>query len=85
MRIDRVKKSAVIELDSQITDKKTEIERLEAETAITLWLTDLKEFEDCWKKFAVDRIGEVASSSEPKVANGGAGFPRRRKPVVAKK
>jgi DNA topoisomerase-2 len=86
MRIDRVKKSAVIELDTQIAEKQEEIERLEAETGSSLWLADLGEFEECWKKFAGDRVGEVAASSESaKVANGGAGFPRRRKPVAAKK
>jgi DNA topoisomerase-2 len=85
MRIDRVKKSAVIELDTQISEKQAEIERLEAETGASLWLTDLAEFDECWKKFATDRIGEVAASTEPKVANGGAGLPRRRKPVAAKK
>lgn len=86
MRIDRVKKSAVIELDSQITEKQTEIERLEAETGSSLWLTDLTEFDECWKKFSGDRIGEVTTSTVAKVANGGAGLPtRRRKPVVAKK
>jgi len=85
MRIDRVKKSAVIELDTQIAEKQAEIERLEAETGASLWLTDLAEFDECWKKFAADRVGEVASSAEPKVVNGGAGFPRRRKPAVSKK
>jgi DNA topoisomerase II len=85
MRIDRVKKSAVIELDTQIAEKQAEIERLEAETGASLWLADLGEFEECWKKFAGDRVGEVAASAEPKVANGGAGFPRRRKPAAAKK
>lgn len=85
MRIDRVKKSAVIELDTQIAEKQAEIERLEAETGASLWLADLTEFEECWKKFAGDRVGEVAASAEPKIANGGAGFPRRRKPVAVKK
>jgi DNA topoisomerase-2 len=85
MRIDRVKKSAVIELDTQIAEKQAEIERLEAETGASLWLTDLGEFDECWKKFTGDRVGEVAASAETKVANGGAGFPRRRKPVAAKK
>lgn len=86
MRIDRVKKSAVIELDSQITEKQTEIERLEAETGASLWLTDLTEFDECWKKFSGERVGEVTAATVTKVANGGAGFPaRRRKPVIAKK
>jgi hypothetical protein len=67
MRIDRVKQSAVIELDKQITDKQVEIDRLEGETATSLWLTDLAEFEEAWKEFSIARENDmtvVANSSK---------------------
>jgi len=82
MRIDRVKHAAVIELDKQIGEKQEEIERLEAETATSLWLTDLDEFEEAWTLFSKERISESMSvaksdSQKPKVA--------RKRPGVVKK
>jgi DNA topoisomerase-2 len=82
MRIDRVKQSAVIELDRQITDKQTEIERLESETANSLWMADLNEFEESWKHMSQLRLEDatsIAKSESPSVK-----APRKRKPVVAK-
>jgi DNA topoisomerase-2 len=84
MRIDRVKQSAVIELDRQITDKQGEIEHLEGETGASLWLSDLAEFEEVWKKMSELRAEEstaVGKSESP----GGKAPGRKRKPVVAKK
>jgi DNA topoisomerase-2 len=83
MRIDRVKQSAVVELDKQITDKQTEIERLEDETANSLWLSDLEEFEDAWKSYTTERVESAVSVA--KSDNGGGKAPRKRKPAVAKK
>jgi DNA topoisomerase-2 len=81
MRIDRVKQAAVIELDRQVSEKQTEIERLEAETATSLWLTDLDEFEEAWALFSKERISEsmsvAKSEQKPKVA--------RKRPGVLKK
>jgi DNA topoisomerase-2 len=82
MRIDRVKQSAVIELDKQITDKRTEIERLEAETASSLWMADLDDFEECWKTMSQVRQEDATSIAKSEAPSGKA--PRKRKPVVAK-
>lgn len=91
MRIDRVKKAAVIELDSQIADKQAEIERLDAETASSLWLADLAEFEDAWKTYSVVRVSDATSIAKSESAAStastasGKSAPRRRKPVVSGK
>jgi DNA topoisomerase-2 len=82
MRIDRVKQSAVIELDRQITDKRTEIERLEAETASSLWMADLDDFEAVWKTMSQVRLDDSTSIAKSETPSGKA--PRKRKPVVAK-
>jgi DNA topoisomerase-2 len=83
MRIDRVKQSAVIELDKQITDKRTEIERLEAETASSLWMADLDDFEASWKAMSQIRL-EDATSIAKSEAPAGKTPARKRKPAVAK-
>jgi DNA topoisomerase II len=90
MRIDRVKQSAVVELDKQIMDKQGEIERLESETASSLWLTDLAEFEETWKQYSHARIMESVAVSKSESAAAGAGTiskvaVRRRKPAVNSK
>jgi DNA topoisomerase-2 len=61
MRIDRVKASAIKELDDQVADKRAEIERLESETASSLWLSDLSEFEQEWDKYQNSRISEMTA------------------------
>jgi hypothetical protein len=83
MRIDRVKKSAVIELDKQITDKSNEIERLEAETANSLWMSDLDDFEAAWKNMSQTRL-EDATSIAKSDSPGSNKAPRKRKPAVSK-
>lgn len=82
MRIDRVKNSAVIELDKQICEKRTEIKYLEAETASSLWLSDLNEFEESWKEMDAIRLAE--SISVTKSTTSKAAVPRKRKPAIAK-
>jgi hypothetical protein len=83
MRIDRVKKSAVVELDRQITDKTTEIERLEAETANSLWMADLNDFETSWKNMSQVRLEDATSITKSEAPSGKAPA-RKRKPGVAK-
>jgi DNA topoisomerase-2 len=82
MRIDRVKQSAVIELDRQITEKNGEIEHLESETAESLWVSDLNEFEDAWKIMSTVRLEDSTSISKSETPATKA--PRKRKPGVAK-
>ena len=77
MRIDRVKQSAIVELDRQVSEKQEEIERLESETANSLWLSDLDDFEKCWKEMSDTRLSDSVSSvakSETK----------KKRPVVKK-
>ena len=82
MRIDRVKQAAVIEMDKQIVDKQTEIERLEAETASSLWMADLDDFEKTWKEMSDVRLADSVSIAKSEAPSGKA--PRKKKPVVSK-
>jgi hypothetical protein len=71
---------AVVELDEQIAEKQAEKERLEVETASSLWLADLTEFQEAWIKYSEVCVVEsvsVAKSDSAKVA--------RKKQVVNKK
>jgi hypothetical protein len=83
MRIDRVKQAAVVELDRQISDKQAEIDRLEAETASSLWIADLDEFEEAWKAMSTLRASEATSVTKSDVPGGKT--IKKKKPVIAKK
>lgn len=84
MRIDRVKQSAVIDLDKQITDKRDEIQRLEAETASSLWLSDLNDFETSWKQYTEARIADATSVAKSDSSTAGK-VPKKRKPQIGSK
>lgn len=94
MRIDKVKKSAVIEMDKQITEKQSEIEYYEGESSEDLWMNDLEEFEEAWKSYSEKRIeSQIAvaksesSTSGKKLATGavtGVPIKKRVKPTIAK-
>lgn len=84
MRIDRVKQAAVIELDKQISEKRDEIERLEAETSSSLWLSDLDDFEAAWKQYSEARVTDATSVAKSDSATAGKA-PRKRKPQVSPK
>ena len=81
MRIDRVKQAAVVELDRQFTEKQEEIERLEGESAPSLWLTDLEEFEEAWHAYHANRIEE---STHVTSHQDGSKTARKRKVIVRK-
>jgi DNA topoisomerase II len=83
MRIDRVKQSAVIDLDKQITDKYNEIKRLEAETANSLWMSDLDEFETSWKTMSQIRLDDATSITKSDIPTRKTPT-RKRKPIIAK-
>jgi DNA topoisomerase-2 len=93
MRIDRLKQSAVIELDEAISQKEGEITHLEAQTGASLWLADLAELNEAWKKYSELREAEsvVVASGEAGGAGAGAGGAKKKpavrvkKPVMAKK
>jgi DNA topoisomerase-2 len=81
LRIDRVKQSAIVELDKQILEKQEEIRKLEEATATSLWLDDLQEFEEAWLKYSKERMAEYDSviKAEPKKKGK---VMRVKKPVV---
>ena len=81
MRMDRVKQSAIDELDAQIREKEVEIARLEGETASSLWLSDLAELEQAWGRMSAARIAEsvAVATSESAVKP-----PRKKRPTVVK-
>ena len=80
MRMDRVKQSAVTELDGQIAEKGGEIEHLEGETGSSMWLADLEEFRLAWVQYSEERVASsvsVAKSDSVKVQ-------KKKRPGVAK-
>jgi hypothetical protein len=62
-------------------EKRGEIEHLEAETASSLWLSDLDEFRQAWIHYSEVRIFESMSVS----SSDGAKVVKKRKPTIAKK
>ena len=74
--------SAIIEMDKQISDKQEEINHLESQTGSSLWLSDLNEFLEAWKKYVDHRISE--STSVAKSESSKAKAPTKKRPVVRK-
>lgn len=79
MRMDRVKQSAVVELDGQLEEKRTEKERLEAETGSSLWLADLEAFRLGWVQYSAERVASSVS-----IATSEAKAVKKRKPITGK-
>jgi DNA topoisomerase-2 len=75
LRIDRVKASAVAELDEQVAGKRAEIAALEATTPAAMWLNDLATFEAAWCRYKAAREADLA----------GTGVVVAKKPVVRRK
>jgi DNA topoisomerase-2 len=75
MRIDRIKASAIQELDEALRGKEEEKKCLEMTTPTQLWLIDLADFEEAWKGYESARIAEMNDNSAPKT--GGAGAKRK--------
>ena len=80
MRTDRVKASAIEQLDEEFMKKKDEVEKLEKETPNSMWLNDLEEFETAWKKYCAHREEELTKGC---VEAGGTGG--KKKKVTMKK
>jgi DNA topoisomerase-2 len=68
LRIDRVKQSAIEDLDKQVAERVVAMESLDKQTPAGMWLDDLADFESAWTKYVAERL---ASSAPP--ALGGAG------------
>jgi hypothetical protein len=77
MRMDRVKQSAVVELDGHIAEKQGEIDRLQGETGSSLWVADLAEFQQAWTVYSQERIASATSVAQ---SSSGAAAPKRRPP-----
>ncbi len=86
MRIDKVKHAAIIEMDKHITEKRSEIEYYEGETAEDLWMTDLEEFDEAWKVYSRVRIeSQTAIAKSESGSKKSSNAPKKRgKPSVAK-
>jgi hypothetical protein len=80
MRIDRVKASAVLDLDRQYIEHTTTAEELRSKSAADLRMADLDQFEGAWKAMAAQREATAAA-----VAAGGSAVPSKKKRVVLKK
>ncbi len=71
MRIDRIKASAVDELEKEVASKEDEKKCLDATNANELWLVDLADFEDAWCKYVVDRKKELTDGGDSKATVSG--------------
>jgi len=87
MRIDKVKQSAVIEMDKQISEKEDEIEYYEGETAEGLWLHDLDDFNEAWKVYSQARIDEQTAIAKSESAGNkkGVAVPKKKSKLVVAK
>jgi DNA gyrase/topoisomerase IV subunit A len=79
MRMDRVKQSAVVDLDGQLDEKRTEKERLEAESGSSMWLADLEAFRLAWVQYSAERIASSVS-----VERSDAKVVKKKKLMIAK-
>jgi DNA topoisomerase-2 len=80
LRIDRVKASAIAELEKDALLKRAEMELLEKATPATMWLSDLADFRTAWSAYKEDRIATMAVGGETATASG-----LKKKRVVIKK
>jgi len=82
MRIDRVKASAVTELEEEVAKKKIEVTYLEKQTPAAMWLADLSEFEAAWAKYCTVRVSDTRDGCG-EVGKGSGG--KKKKVVMRKK
>jgi DNA topoisomerase-2 len=76
MRIDRIKASAVAELEKEAADAKAKHATLQANTPESLWLTDLEEFSGAWEQYTAWRNAAYESAAQDKVAKKAVRKPR---------
>ena len=63
MRVDRLKASAVAELEKEVADTLVAHAALVATKPESLWLTDLDEFDEAWSEYCSWRTATYASSA----------------------
>ena len=78
MRMDRIKASAIAELEEELTILRAKIGELRSTKSDTLWLADLEEFEQVWVTYANER--QVTMAAMP-----GAGATKKVRIVKTKK
>jgi DNA topoisomerase-2 len=61
MRIDRVKQSAIDDMERQVAERQVAMTALESETPAGMWLADLADFEAAWEKYSVERVAASTS------------------------
>jgi DNA topoisomerase-2 len=78
LRMDRVKASAIADAEALVVKARAAVEELEGMSAKTMWLSDLEDFHEVWKKMREEREYSLANGGVmPKVA--------KKKPVIKKK
>lgn len=63
MRMDRVKASAIEELQKQIDDKNAEKDALESTTPSQMWLCDIEDFKKAWTQYSEERTKELQGTT----------------------
>jgi len=71
LRIDRLKASAIAELDEEVAIKKGEKARLEGETPGTMWLADLADFKEAWTAYKDAREADMEAGGSAEVVKKG--------------
>jgi DNA topoisomerase-2 len=66
LRMDRVKAAAVEEHQRAVAAARAALAALEATTAGAMWLADLGDFENAWKKMRTEREAALAGKGKPK-------------------
>ena len=81
LRIDRVKASAIAELEKDASNKRAEMEELEKATPAAMWLSDLADFRKAWTIYKENRLATMAIGGETVAASGG----KKKRVVIRKK
>jgi hypothetical protein len=78
--MDRVKKSAIAELDEEVRVKREAMAELEKATPATMWLKDLEDFAAAWTQYKELREEEMKG-------DGGSAtpVPKKKKAIVVRK
>ena len=63
MRVDRIKKSSIVEAEKDVEKTQEELVALEKTTAIEMWLGELDEFLDVWNKHEVVMLAMMSASA----------------------
>jgi DNA topoisomerase-2 len=82
MRIDRVKASAIADLEQQYAEHTAMAEELRSKSAADLWLADLDQFEAAWKAMAANRQASAAAIAAGGSAAGGKKGAKKMRVVV---